>query len=81
MSNPIQVTTASMVKPGKQEPEGFIGKKELARRIQRSTRTIGVWMTKGTIPYYKIGTAVLFKWSEVEDHVRKSKVCRRVRFD
>ena len=68
--------------PAKPAPEAFIDKKELAMRVRCCARTIGRWMRNGTLPYYKIGKLVLFKWSEVEAHLRQtSRVCRRVRFD
>lgn len=80
---PNQNLQAGTVPPAKAEPEPYIDKKDLARRIRCGTRTIGRWMRNGTIPYYKInGKSVLFKWSEVEAHLRQTtRICRRVKFD
>jgi excisionase family DNA binding protein len=64
--------------PAIQGPEVFINRKELARRLNSGVRTIDSWTAKGLIPFYKIGgKSVLFKWSEVEAHLRDT--CRRNR--
>ena len=82
MDNPAKMAIPAETLSPKLQFEEFINKKELARRIKRSPRTIGAWMRNGTLPYYKVGAAVLFKYSEVEEHIRKtSRVCRRVRFE
>lgn len=49
--------------------EGFIDKKEVARRTGIHPRTINVWMKNGLLPYYKLGRSVRFKWSEIEAHL------------
>ena len=59
------------------QPEGFIGKKEVSRRLNKGLRTVDNWMKRGLLPYYKIGRSVEFKWSEVEVHLAKTcRVCR-----
>lgn len=58
-------------------PEGFIGKKEVARRLNKGIRTVDYWMERGILPYYKIGRSVEFKWSEVETHL--AQTCRVAR--
>ena len=58
-------------------PEGFIGKKEVARRLNKGIRTVDYWMERGILPYYKIGRSVEFKWSEVEAHL--AQTCRVAR--
>ena len=58
-------------------PEGFIGKKEVARRLNKGVRTVDYWMERGILPYYKIGRSVEFKWSEVESHL--AQTCRVAR--
>ena len=58
--------------------EVFIGKPEMARRLNKDLRTVHNWMKRGLLPYYKIGRSVAFKWSEVETHLAQScRVCRR----
>jgi len=60
-------------------PEGFIGKAEVARRLNKTLRTVDNWMQQGILPYYKIGRSVEFKWSEIEVHLAQTcRVTRRV---
>jgi excisionase family DNA binding protein len=40
-------------------------------------RTVDDWMKRGLLPYYKVGHAVRFKWSEVEAHL--AQTCRVVK--
>lgn len=58
-------------------PEGFIGKAEVAQRLNKTLRTVDNWMQRGILPYYKIGRSVEFKWSEVEAHL--AQTCRVTR--
>jgi excisionase family DNA binding protein len=58
-------------------PEGFIGKTEVAGRLNKTIRTVDNWMSRGLLPYYKIGRSVEFKWSEVEAHL--AQTCRVTR--
>jgi excisionase family DNA binding protein len=58
--------------------DGFIGKTEVARRLNKTLRTVDNWMKRGLLPYYKIGRSVSFKWSDVETHLKAScRVSRR----
>ena len=54
--------------------EPFIGKAEVARRMNKTLRTVDNWMARGILPYYKIGRSVGFKWSEIESHL--AQTCR-----
>jgi len=58
--------------------EPFIGKPEVARRLNKTIRTVDNWMSRGLLPYYKIGRSVEFKWSDVETHLRQT--CRVARY-
>ena len=49
--------------------ECFIDKPELGRRLGVSVRTVEEWMSYGLVPYYKVGSTVRFKWSDVERHL------------
>lgn len=61
-------------------PEAYITKPEVARRVEKTVRTVDGWMRSGLLPYYKIGRSVVFKWSEVEAHLAANyRVCRRRR--
>jgi excisionase family DNA binding protein len=58
--------------------DGFIGKPEVARRLNKTLRTVDNWMKRGLLPYYKIGRSVSFKWSDVEAHLKvMCRVSRR----
>ncbi len=60
-------------------PEGFISKPEVAKRLNKTLRTVDNWMKRGLLPYFKIGRSVAFKWSDVETHLAQHcRVCRRV---
>jgi len=50
-------------------PEDFISKKEVARRLDKTVRTVENWMERGILPYYKLGRTVSFRWSEIEAHL------------
>ena len=61
------------------EPEGYITKCEVARRLKKTERTIEHWQRKGILPFVKAGRSVLFKWSDVEAHLQQNfRVCRRI---
>ena len=51
--------------------EGFVSKEVLALRLSRSVRTVENWQRRGILPYVKCGRSILFKWTEVESHLRK----------
>ena len=51
--------------PGGDEPEGFITKPTVARRMNKCTRTIDNLMREG-LPFYKVGRSIIFKWTEIE---------------
>jgi|GEM_PF-798981 len=52
--------------------EGFISKPEVARRLGKTLRTVDNWMSRGLLPYYKIGRSVEFRWSEVQIHLAQT---------
>ena len=57
--------------------EPFINKEEVARRLGKTLRTVDNWMSRGLLPYYKIGRSVEFKWSDVEAHLAQTcRICR-----
>lgn len=51
-------------------PEGYIDKRELARRLGRTPRSVDTYMALGMVPFYKLGRTVAFKWSEVDAHIK-----------
>lgn len=46
--------------------EVFIDKREVARRLGRTVRTVNNLMRNGRIPFYKFDSRISFRWSEVE---------------
>jgi excisionase family DNA binding protein len=58
------------------EVEGFIGKTEVAKRLGKHVRTVETWMREGVLPYYKVRHAVVFRWSEVVEGLKKCRVAR-----
>lgn len=53
----------------------LLTKKELAKKLKKSVRSIENWMKLRYLPYIKIGHSVLFRWRDVVEaldhfHVR-----------
>lgn len=60
------------------EPEGYITKAQLAKRLKKAPRTIEYWQKKFNLPHVKIGQSVLFKWSDVDAFMQTNfRVCHR----
>jgi excisionase family DNA binding protein len=57
--------------------EPFIKKRDVAKRLGKTVRTVDNWMSRGILPYYKIGRSIEFKWSEIEAHL--AQTCRVTR--
>jgi excisionase family DNA binding protein len=57
--------------------EAFIKKRDVAKRLGKTVRTVDNWMQRGILPYYKIGRSIEFKWSEIEAHL--AQTCRVTR--
>lgn len=65
------------IKPAAAE-EGFITKPEVAKRLGKTLRTVDNWMSRGLLPYYKIGRSINFRLSEVQIHLAQTtRVSRR----
>jgi excisionase family DNA binding protein len=44
---------------------GLLRKRELAEKLSISERTLCVWMSKGRIPFLKVGRSVRFRLPDV----------------
>jgi excisionase family DNA binding protein len=55
---------------GIQTGDGFLTKTEVAKSLKITTRTLETWMSRGFIPFYKIGRTVRFKMKVVEEHLK-----------
>ena len=59
--------------------EPFIDKREVARRLGRTVRSVENWMRRGLLPFYKCNQIVVFRWSEIQTHMKENLwVCRQV---
>src|SRR4051794_12887189 len=54
------------------EPE-LIGRKEVARRLSKSLRTICYWMADGCLPFHKVRGSIIFDWNQVKAAVLKEQ--------
>jgi hypothetical protein len=50
----------------------FDSKRDIAARLQKSTRTVEVWTRQGKIPCLKIGRSILYSWPDVERSLREN---------
>ncbi len=55
----------------------ILNKKELAQRLHVGVRTVTSWMATRKIPYMKLGGAVRFRWSEVEQSLQRFQIRSR----
>ena len=52
--------------------EGWVKKADCAKHLNISVRTLNNWMTKGVIPYIRLGERrVFFKLSEVDEAINR----------
>ena len=62
--------------PSELSVEPFINKREVARRMGRTTRGVELMMRRGIIPYYNFDWRCAFRWSEIQAHLAQtSRVC------
>jgi excisionase family DNA binding protein len=54
--------------------EILLDKRETARRLNKSVRTIDAWMKRGRPPYIKVGRSILFRWSAVLEKLEAYRV-------
>ncbi len=57
-----------------QQSDEILNKRELARRIRKSNRTVDAWMKAKRLPYLKVGKTVLFRWSDVLEKLSSYRV-------
>ena len=53
---------------------GLLRKRELAEKLAISKRTLDVWMSKGRIPFLKVGRSVRFRLSDVLEKLNTYRV-------
>lgn len=52
----------------------LLGKPGIARRLNKSVRTVDDWMKRGRLPYIKVGRSVLFRWGAVLEKLEAFRV-------
>jgi len=68
----VAATTAQGQPP--QSADEILDKPKLARRLDKSVRTIDAWMKRGKLPYLKVGRSVLFRWGAVLEKLDSYRV-------
>lgn len=58
---------------GVSKDKEFLTAEDVARFFHVAPRTVYNWTVNKKIPYYKIGGAIRFKWSDLEGWVQKGK--------
>jgi hypothetical protein len=60
------MSDATNLNPVLETPPDFINKAEVARRLNKTVKTVDNWMKRGILPYYKLAHTVTFRWPEIE---------------
>lgn len=60
----------TLSRPTGEGEDEFISKKELAARLQVAIRTVERWQHDELLPYFKVGTVILFNWPEVVERLK-----------
>ena len=71
----LAATTIEQGQPTSQSAdEILLDKPGLARRLNKSVRTVDAWMKRGRLPYIKVGRSVLFRWGAVLEKLEGFRV-------
>jgi excisionase family DNA binding protein len=57
--------------------EELLSPKELSRLLKVSKPWPYIMVKRGILPYYKMGKAIRFQWSDIEAYLERSRVERR----
>jgi excisionase family DNA binding protein len=60
--------------PAQSADEILLDKPGIARRLNKSVRTVDDWMKRGRFPYIKVGRSVLFRWGTVLEKLEAFRV-------
>jgi predicted DNA-binding transcriptional regulator AlpA len=52
----------------------ILDKRETAKRIRKSVRTVDAWMKDRKLPYIKVGRTVMFRWSAILERLESFRV-------
>jgi hypothetical protein len=68
-------TTLAQGQPTSQSTdEILLDKPGIARRLNKSVRTVDAWMKSGRLPYIKCGRSVMFRWGAVLEKLESFRV-------
>jgi hypothetical protein len=71
----LAATVSTQGQPTSQSAdEILLDKPGLARRLNKSVRTIDAWMKAGRLPYIKLGRSVMFRWGAVLEKLEAFRV-------
>jgi len=54
--------------------EELLSPKELSRLLKVSRPWPYIMVKRGLLPYYKLGKAIRFRWSDIEAYLERSRV-------
>ena len=66
--------TTPQGQPSSQSADEILDKPGIARRLNKSVRTVDDWMKRGRLPYIKVGRSVLFRWGAVLEKLEAFRV-------
>jgi excisionase family DNA binding protein len=70
----LSTTLAQGQLPAQSADEILLDKPGIARRLNKSVRTVDDWMKRGRLPYIKCGRSVLFRWGAVLEKLESFRV-------
>ena len=70
----VAATTTQGQRSSQSADEILLDKPEIARRLNKSARTVDAWMKRGRLPYIKVGRSVLFRWGAVLEKLESFRV-------
>jgi len=70
----LAATVSAQGQLNSQSADEILDKRETARRLRKSPRTVDAWMRRGRLPYIKVGRSVLFRWGAVLEKLESSRV-------
>jgi excisionase family DNA binding protein len=70
----VAASTAQGQPSSQSADEILLDKRETARRLNKSVRTVDNWMKRGRLPYIKVGRSVLFRWGAVLEKLEAYRI-------
>jgi hypothetical protein len=70
----LAATVTAQGQPSYQRADEILDKRETARRLKKSVRTVDAWMKARRLPYIKCGRSVMFRWGAVLEKLESFRV-------